>query len=117
MYNEYNNVLTTFFRSLTIPEKCFLIMLKRYPKPSLLGDVFTYPYAIGLNAISQHLKIKGLARDAEDYSVTYGLVLTDLGNIVVDTYLYADPLMRARKTTLVSMVKGEALALSKKFPR
>ena len=117
MYSEYNNLLTTFFRSLTIPEKCFLVMLKRYPDHNLLGDVFTYPYAIGLNAISQHLKIKGLARDSGDTRFNYGLVLTDLGNIIVDNYLYADPLMRARKITLVSMVKGEALALSKKFPR
>ena len=117
-FATYNNVLTDFFNTLTIPEKSFLVLLKKYPKPGLLGgDVFVYPYAVGLNAISQHLKLKGLATDHADSTVTYALRLTTLGELVVDNYLYADPLMRARKNTLISMVKGEALNLSKKFPR
>lgn len=118
MYQEYNNILTIFYRGLTIPEKSFLILLSKYPKSGMIAeDVFCYPYAFGFNVLAQHLQLKGLATETKDGKRQYELRITELGKLIVDNYLYSDPLMRARKTTLVSMVKGEALSLSKKYPR
>ena len=116
MLAEYNNHLTLFYREVTIPQRAYLIFLHRFPR-DVDGDITVYPYSVGYNHISQILMSKGLITIDHSKGQSYGVKLTDIGRLIIQHYLYSHQLMRSRKQTLASMIKGESMRYHKENPR